>query len=206
MTTIVWAKGVLASDSQMTLGDAINPNPIQKLYTPEEGKRWSIYGKRILAIGIAGDLAGLAELKIHLEKGIDFETKGKWSAWTDCIAIADDNTIFYVDGRGDKANTQFTNLPGETLFSIGSGSSIANAYLAIGKKAEDVLKLCIKLDPWTGGEIQTWTFPEVVPADIKPVEQTQTQKDLIEKVNKNLDSILKSAIKHASDEIVKQTA
>lgn len=207
MTTIVYADGVLASDSQVSVGwTTALSSGVKKIYTPDEGKRWSIYGKRILAIGIAGELAGLYELIKHLEEGIMFDTKGKWDTFTDCIAVADDKTIFVVEGKGDRKNTTFINLPEHTRFSIGSGSEIAHAYLAIGKKPVDVIKLCIKLDNGTGGEVQSWEFPEVLPEDVKPAEVSKDQQDLINKVESDLTAIRDAALAHATAEIVKRTA
>lgn len=205
MTTVVYADGVLATDSQATVHGYRNPAAFQKIYTPAEGKRWSIYGKRILAIGIAGEAEGLYELLSHLEKGIMFETKGKQDAWVSCIAVADDKSAFVLNNFGDRKHSVFWNYPLNSKISIGSGSDAANAYLNIGKKAVDVLKLVAKIDVNTGGDIQTWEFPEVVPEDVKPAEQTKEQKDLIDKVAADLDKIRASALEHATAEIIKQT-
>lgn len=205
MTTIVYSNGVLASDSQGTMDLSVNVNSIKKIYEPAAGERWSIYGKRILAIGVSGDVGGLAELFEHLKKGIGFETKGKWAAFTDCIAVADDKSFFYVDNRGDKANTMFTHFNEDSSFAIGSGAFLANAYLAIGKKAEDVIKLAIKLDVFSGGAIQVWNFPTEVPADVVAPAITPTQQTLIDQAAKKITDISQEAIKQATAEIIKQT-
>lgn len=207
MTTIVYADGVLASDSQATMGwSTILNTPVKKIYTPEEGKRWTIYNKRILAVGFAGDAAAIYEMIEAMEKGIMFESKGKWDEWGTFLAIADDRTVFLCESKGDRKNTTFINMPEIAKLAIGSGGEVAHAYLAIGKKPADVIKLVSKIDNGTGGDVQVWTFPEVVPEDIKPVEQTKDQKDLIAKVESELNSIRDAALASATEEITKRTA
>jgi len=206
MTTIVYADGVLASDSQVTQGFNVKlPCKMQKIYEPGEGKRWSLYGKRILAIGVAGDAAGIYELMDHLEKGIMFDTKGKQDAWINCIAVADDKTIFILDTYGDRKHAMFVNLPADAKYSLGSGGEIATAYLAIGKKPAEVIKLTSKLDSFTGGDVQVWNFPEVLPADPKPAEIPADQQALITKVATDLDAIRSSALEKATAEILERT-
>lgn len=206
MTTIVYADGVLASDSQVTQGHNIKlPCRMKKIYEPEAGKRWTLNGKRILAIGVAGDAAGIYELISHLETGIMFDTKGKQDAWISCIAIADDKSIFMLDTYGDRKHALFVNLTEDTKYAIGSGGEIATAYLAIGKKAEDVIKLTSKLDAFTGGDVQVWRFPEVLPEDVLPVAPTKDQQDLINKVAGELDAIRANALEKATAEIIEKT-
>lgn len=205
MTTIAYADGILASDSQATSGSSVIQTSFQKIFTPAEGKRWSIYGKRILAIAVCGEAAGIYELQAQLEKGIMFETKGKQDAWTSCIAVADDKSFFVLDGYGDRKNALFNLFPAMAKFAMGSGGDAANAYLAIGKKAVDAVKQAIKLDVYSGGEVQTWEFPEVVPEDIKPAEVSATQQGLIDKVTAEIQAIGKSAIEKATAEIIEKT-
>ena len=207
MTTIVYADGVLASDSQATSGwSTILSTPVKKIYTPEEGKRWSIYNKRILAVGYAGDAASIYEIIEAMEKGIMFDTKGKWDEWGTFLAVADDRTVFLCESKGDRKNTTFFNLPANAKLAIGSGGDVAHAYLSIGKKPADVIKLVSKIDNGTGGDVQIWEFPEVLPEDIKPVEKTKDQQDLINKVEADLNAIRDEALAKATEEILKRTA
>jgi len=207
MTTIVYADGVLASDSQVTQNLNVKlPTHMKKIYEPAEGKRWTLNGKRILAVGVAGDAAGIYELMSHLENGIMFDTKGKQDAWISCIAVADDKTIFILDTFGDRKHALFVNLSENTKYAIGSGGEIATAYLAIGKKAEDVIKLTSKLDAFTGGDVQVWRFPDVLPADVLPVVATKDQQDLINKVAGELDAIRADALEKATAEIIARTS
>lgn len=205
MTTIVYSDGVLAADSQGSSGFTKMQIAFEKIRTPAEGKRWSIFDKRILAIGVAGDAAGIHEFIDHLEKGIGFETRGKWDAWNDVIAVADDRTIFVLDSRGDRKNVTFLNIPAESKIAIGSGSEAAHAYLAIGKKPADIIKLVSKIDLGTGGDVKTWEFPETVPADVKPEEPSKTQKDLIAKAEAQIFDIAKAAVEKATAEILAKT-
>lgn len=206
MTTIVYADGVLASDSQVTSGwSTVLSTPVKKIYVPEEGKRWSIYNKRILAVGYAGDAASIYEIIEAMEKGIMFDTKGKWDEWGTFLAVADDRTVFLCESKGDRKNTTFFNMPANAKLAIGSGGEVAHAYLAIGKKPADVIKLVSKIDNGTGGDVQTWEFPEVLPEDIKPVEKTKDQQDLINKVESDLNAIRDAALAKATEEILKRT-
>lgn len=205
MTTIVYADGVLASDSQATSGwSTILSTPVQKIYTPAEGKRWSIYNKRILAVGYAGDAASIYEIIEAMEKGIMFESKGKWDEWGTFLAVADDRTVFICESKGDRKNTTFLNLPAAAKLAIGSGGEVAHAYLSIGKKPADVIKLVSKIDNGTGGEVQVWEFPETLPEDVKAPEITKEQKDLIAKVETELTAIRDEALAHATEEIKKR--
>lgn len=205
MTTIAYADGVLASDSQVTAGGLADQAPFKKIYEPDEGKSWSIYGKRILAIAVCGEAAGIYELIAALEKGIHFESKGKQDAWTSCIAVADDKSVFVVDGYGDRKNSLFVHLPVGAKVGKGSGGEVATAYMAINKKAPEAVKLAIKLDVYSGGDVQVWTFPEVVPPVVAAPVTSKSQQDLIDKVAKDLESIRASALEKATADILEKT-
>lgn len=203
MTVIVFDGTTLAADSQVTTGFFAPKRAsitVNKIMTPEEGERWTIHNRRILAIGICGDLNGVTQLTEILKKGVGLDTRGTQSCETDCIAVCDDRSFYILNNYG-KDTWEFSHIPAGQKSALGSGAQTAQAYLAINKKAPEVVKLVSKIDLTCGGDVNVWDFPEVVPEDVKPEEPTQTQKDLIKKAEDQLQDIVKSALEKATAEI-----
>lgn len=199
MTVIAFDGKTLASDSQATSRDVAEYG-YQKIYVAPETEEWKIYDKRILAIGFAGELAGITEMLENLKKGVGFDTRGKMDAWASCIAITAEGNAVILRHFGDTKGNLFEFLPKGQFCSIGSGGDVAYTYMASGTDAVNAVKKAIKLSITCGGDIQTWVMPEEVKPVNKP-EPTQDEKAAIKVVFDQLNEIGKVALEKAVAEV-----
>lgn len=69
MTIICYKNSVLAADKLVSTG-GVDSGIVDKIITPEPGERWTVYGKRIIALGTAGAASYIEMVKSALRMGI----------------------------------------------------------------------------------------------------------------------------------------
>ncbi len=127
MTTILWAKGQLAADSQVTRGGMRSQNPTPKIF-----KRKGVY------YAVAGDLAeSLAVVKWLVKGGKedDFpETEGAYHV----LAIKNNKAVEYVATP--------LPCPVKPPAAMGTGRQLALAALMAGASVRRAVEIACELD------------------------------------------------------------
>ena len=149
MTTIVWRSGVLATDSQATLGgDTISMSGLTKIHRLKCGE---------LAAG-CGVTAKITIAVKALEEGSK-------------LPNLNDATIIYVMPHGDITvyeNSGSYTVSGKDFYAWGSGMSPALGALHVGANAAEAVAAACKVDPFSGGSVQS--------ARLKPARKPTTRK------------------------------
>jgi hypothetical protein len=169
MTTVIWTKGKLASDSRRVRGGIISNATVRKILFPEVGEEWKIMGQRVIAFGRAGQPGCELFIKEALQskEGITHRTELKIATKMSFSAIVIDE--FHNGWSIQGSYKQGANVP-DTFnvtrcyvpFGIGSGGIHAEAALRLGKGAKGAIKLAKDMDPHTGGKIQVFKLPKAV--------------------------------------------
>lgn len=144
MTTIAYKDGVLASDSQSTLGDVIYENDCQKIFEnvgPFE------------AVAVAGDYQDAVDVlkviqaytDIDQIRDIDFK-QAKIQA--QFLAVTHDRALWYY--AGDMSWQMRPDIP----FAIGSGGDYAWGAMLNGATATEAVHIASQLDTGTNNRIQ----------------------------------------------------
>lgn len=163
MTTISWDTNILAADSRCMLGDTILQYGVEKIYYPGPDEFWSVFGHKVLAYGLSGNLDAVPWINEMLAEGVDHHSC--------CPAV--DNLVFHVilvtesrhayswymeriqsDGVDDSGL-----VPIHGPFAVGSGAPFALAVMAIGFSAEKAVEVACKLDTGTGGDVEVYSPP-----------------------------------------------
>lgn len=169
MTTVVWVKGKLVSDSLRTRNGTKVNTPAKKVLTPVEGEEWKIMGHRAIAFGRSGMAGSELFIKEALmsDGGLTHRTDLKIPFKMNFTAIIVDE--FHNGWLVQGAYKQGPNVPDSFLItniiaptSIGSGGVYADAALKMGKSAKKALKLAKVMDPHTGGKTQVTKLPKAV--------------------------------------------
>ena len=171
MTTVVWVKGKLVSDSQRTRAGVNVKNMVQKIFVPceAEGEEWKIFGKRVVAFGRAGNPGVEHFIKEALasKEGVTHRTDLKiTSKLSGSFIVIDENHRGWLIHCSYK---QAPNTPDQFMISecfvptsIGSGSSFVDSVLALGEGVKKALKVAKDLDPHSGGKTQVVKLPKKV--------------------------------------------
>jgi len=139
MTTIVYSKGILAADTQLTQGDCIVSHSTKKLF---KVKSFS----HIYYIGIAGDPSDYLAITEWAKADFDPEFTPKTEGSTAIIVDAEGNTYgfqggnLFPTGKGDQA--------------VGSGYIVALGALAMGASAVEAVKAAGKIDVYTNTKVK----------------------------------------------------
>lgn len=173
MTTIAWDGSKLVSDSQATGGIIIQPGGFKKIFEPEEGEYWDVLGHRVLAVGVSGDGKAIEAVKEKLRTGVTHKTKIE-----DIDEIAFGALIITEDGqcwRWQINKRQGRPMHNDLLHLLppaaaGSGQTYALGVLSIGKSAELAVRIAVRHDKYSGGDLQIWTLPpKPATKSIRPV-------------------------------------
>lgn len=152
MTTIAWDGKTLASDSQAQASDIICSMSEVKIYQPQPGERWSIYGEVVLAIGCAGDCGIERELQKRMSEGLTYESQFIASTSFTAIAVISKNRA-YIIGKNQGEDCAGIS-PQTEPYAIGSGGVIASTAMRCGKDAVEAVCIAIAMDPNSGGDVQ----------------------------------------------------
>jgi len=165
MTTLAFCNGVLAADSQSTQQEMVALGEAKKIFTPTEDEYWEIQGIKVLAFALCGNAQDLAYVKEELNKGVTHRTRIHGPEVLDFLimAVTEDGTCWYW-GMDRNPRRQHNHdivvlepLPGAG--SGGSGQTIAHAVMSVTGCAVKAVEAAIKLDIYSSGPVQTWTYP-----------------------------------------------
>jgi hypothetical protein len=180
MTTVAWNGKKLVTDSQVSLGTTANPGPVKKIFEPEEGEYWECYGTKVVAFGISGDGKAIGFMRDRLREGISHRTR-----FDDIEEVSFGALVITEDGNCYRWQTNKRNgrpqhqdlLQLMPPCTVGSGHAYALGVMWIGKDIETAVKAAIKLDKWSGGDLQIWELPPKPDVkSVRPVAPTaQTQ-------------------------------
>lgn len=138
MTTIAYAKGTMAADTQMTFGDATKAR-VSKINRLPDGSLFACAGSQSQGV----------RLKEWAQGGFDAEKRPKFGpkAEVEALLIKPDGTIWYYDGSAipDKLEDKF--------YAIGSGGAFALGALASGKSAVQAVRIAARYDSTTSEPI-----------------------------------------------------
>jgi ATP-dependent protease HslVU (ClpYQ) peptidase subunit len=162
MTTIAYDGRVLVSDSQLHHGETMQPAPFRKIHIPEDDEYWEINGTKVIAFGLVGNPYTLNFIKDKLREGVDYKTKFEVPGNEEFEAILiDENGLSHmwvvINQKNEMVSSVIPMLP---PLAIGSGDQFAIAVMSIGKSAHTAVKAAMKLDIFTGGNLQIFEVPE----------------------------------------------
>lgn len=153
MTTIAWDGKILATDSRITCRGHLISDKSVKLQVLNDLK-YTVYGDIILAIALAGDAAMGDKFMYSLFANIkcEYNTEDNVNG----VLIGDKN-IYTLE---DISEMSFITYPKDTLLTEGSGGQFAHSAMLLGLNAIEAIKHTMKLDVYTGGEVQSWMTPK----------------------------------------------
>lgn len=164
MTTLAWDGKVLASDSQCTQQEMVMLSDHQKIFTPEPHQYWEIQGQKVLAFGICGDSQSLPYILEELEKGVTHKTRFNVDKLDFLVmAVTEQGVCWYWGVDIDPRRQHQINIlsPNSGPCSAGSGQTIAHAVMGVTGDAVQAIVQAIRLDIYSGGDVQAWEFPGV---------------------------------------------
>ena len=178
MTTIAYKDGVLAADSQVTLGGGVRHQAgVNKIYVPGEGDYWEVQGKRVAAFGFAGDFTKLPFLIEMLEANLTHLTKAPADVELDVAAIIvlESHETYMFTAYMGRGKQELKIYPLAGPMAIGSGELFAMAAMSIGHTAEQAIQTAMKHDIGTGGDVVVFEIPPApeVPSKRPPKEEPQ---------------------------------
>lgn len=143
MTTIVFKDGDLAADTLMTTGN-LQSGFWNKIEKTDDGR----------LIGCCGFLSQANELKMWL-KNPPGKRSTTFKSGDDCrgMEVLPDGTV----NQFNSGSVVGVAMAGP-FFAIGSGDQLAMGAMAAGATAEEAIAICIKLDTYTGGEVESITI------------------------------------------------
>jgi ATP-dependent protease HslVU (ClpYQ) peptidase subunit len=135
VTTIAYARGVLACDSRLTEGEVIATDRCKKIWRLKDG---SLFGS-------AGDNESGLLLLTSLKKNHPLP---KFDRDLEAIRVFPNGQIFMTEGL------VWDRWP-ETFIAVGSGGKFARAALLAGATAAEAVKVGIAMDVYSNGRVQT---------------------------------------------------
>lgn len=202
MTTIAWDMNELVTDSRQTLRDMILPGAVNKIVFPEEGEYWEVAGTKCLAFALAGMFSGVPYIKEMLAAGMNHRSRFPEDVEMiyNAIFILEDRTAWVQTVIPNKGRTVTLSIPATSVVAIGSGEAYAYSMLAIGKSAQSAVKHAMKLDPYSGGELNVFVMP---PKPEVPSKRPEAPKPLATDNSPKLGDLsidqLKAVIKSVTD-------
>lgn len=143
MTTIVWDKKVLASDTQMTnYGCEKSQEEVDKIFLLQGTYK----GSNMKAVGVAGNATMAIPFKEWLEAGAITEQWIEEFSSVGAILVTDAKTYVFHNNKYPLEVNEST--------SIGSGCSFAASALSMGLNAINSVKHAIKHDIYSSGTIR----------------------------------------------------
>lgn len=158
MTTIAWDGKTIASDSQETTGDTITNFYAMKIFEVDSlmlGK-YSVYQEEVYVYGLAGDSGAHLVIAEKLRENINHQTVFPSEMRVSGIFVVGLHRAFVlIKEQGETTANIYVAGSNEV---IGSGRDIARTAMVLGYDAVEAIKTAIKLDVYTGGDIQRYTI------------------------------------------------
>lgn len=154
MTTIAFDGKVLASDSQMTLGDYRLDMNTQKIFMAKPSDNWRLDGNQIVAYGVAGKLVGVQAVREALTSynGLTSNHRFPKGITLKYIAITDKGVV-YTGGQYEDDELPWMAVV-QPPVAVGSGCEFAIGAMAAGASSADAVRIAAKFDINTGGPVQ----------------------------------------------------
>ncbi|QVW55203.1 hypothetical protein pEaSNUABM29_00163 [Erwinia phage pEa_SNUABM_29] len=157
MTTIAFDGVSLASDSQMTQAQYRLDLRTEKIFKCPEGETWFVDGKQAIAFGVAGGIESQQILRNVLAGHGDTMGLAAHTRWPEGISmsylvITVDGEVYTGGQEVEKAVPWIAKV--EPPMAVGSGCEFAIGAMAAGVSATDAVKVAIRYDINSGGEIQ----------------------------------------------------
>jgi hypothetical protein len=153
MTTIAWARGILAADSRMTAGLQLKSDRFKKIFTPKDS---TILGQKVLAYALAGDASSQLVLKAVLAEGLDvlstLESEDDFQA-----IVVTEESAYLVNKDSEKSCFGILEIYEDNHMALGSGSTVANYILQKGGDPVDAVVAAMSTDLGSGGDVVRWT-------------------------------------------------
>lgn len=208
MTTIATRNGVMVSDGQVSWGDRIDQTNLKKVR--------KING---CLVGGAGRLSSVLQFFKWFEEWSDAQVVQGESPHVQVfipeniddedftgIVVFTDGVIFMYEG-----GKRCYEIVGAEYYAIGSGADFALAAMDSGASAEDAVKVAIKRDAFTGGEIFVEHLDEEPEELTKEKAEGMTKDELVKYIfgDEPVNEEVKSEIldeKVDDDQIIAETA
>jgi hypothetical protein len=188
MTTICFDGNQLAADTQVTKGHGmVMPGPFKKIHVPDDATEyWEANGVKVVAFALCGQAKAVDYIKEYLRLGITYKSRVEHLDELDFEALIitekHDCFIWSVYANKDKRGEEQFLLPMAPPVASGSGSRFAMAAMCVKKNAEGAIRVAMKLDAFTGGNVDTFDLapvpevPSVRPEHLKPkVEEKEVK-------------------------------
>ncbi|MBS3974735.1 MAG: hypothetical protein KGZ89_07720 [Actinobacteria bacterium] len=207
MTTIATRNGVMVSDGQVSWGDRIDQTNLKKVR--------KING---CLVGGAGRLSSVLQFFKWFEEWSDAQVVQGESPHVQVfipeniddedftgIVVFTDGVIFMYEG-----GKRCYEIVGAEYYAIGSGADFALSAMDAGASAEDAVKVAIKRDVFTGGELFIEHLDEEPEELTKEKAEEMTKEELVkyifgdEPVNEDIKSEILSD--GDDDQIIAETA
>lgn len=163
MTTIAWDTNILAADSRCMLGDTVLQYGIEKIFYPDPGKYWSVFGHKVLAYALSGNLDSVPWINETLEEDL---THHSYVSGTDnlvfhIIMVTESGHAYswYMERIQSDGIDDSGLVPIHGPFAVGSGAQFALAVMAVGFSAHKAVEIASKLDTGTGGDVEVFSPP-----------------------------------------------
>lgn len=162
MTTVAFDGKKLVSDSLGTVGTRRRQGSAKKIYVAPEGVEWTLLGRKVLAFGFGGNGGAAPWIEQALTHGVKVEQPITAKDLSfQVIAVTDTGEAFHwVVVRSPKGNEdQHSIVPITGPIAVGSGATIAETAMLLGKGAKGAVKAAMRLDVHTGGDLQVYKVP-----------------------------------------------
>jgi ATP-dependent protease HslVU (ClpYQ) peptidase subunit len=139
VTTVAYADGVMASDTQITSGN--RKFRCTKVRQTKDGG----------LIGGTGNLAQVLKVMRWAVEGFqgdgpEFDGEGDF----ECIWVTPDGAVHLLDEALEPMKIE------DEFLAIGSGGPYAVAAMHLGKSPEEAVEVAARFDPATSGPVQVW--------------------------------------------------
>jgi len=170
MTIVVYDGKKMIADSLATMHEEIKmPGAIKKIIEPETDEYWEINGVKVLAFGFSGMLAAVPYVRELLQQGISYRSviKPEHDLYFEVLCILETGDCYVLNAFKDRDKEPgHHNLlvhPITPPAAVGCGSVFALAVMGPKEKnqAEKGVEAAIRMSPYCGGEVFTWTLPPV---------------------------------------------
>ena len=178
MTTISYKDGIIAADSQVSLGSLICNNDFNKVQRFDSQEFGSVY------VGAAGTLSHIAEMFDFIDTIFSGEQPDaiKFGAeHFQVVMLTEDGEL--KEGLLTESSTNILWIDCEQPYAIGSGSHIAIGAMAAGATAEEAVKLASKHDCYTNDNVKVYCYK-----DLSYVNLLKQQRDYLDQQIESLEA------------------
>lgn len=178
MTTIAYKDGIIAADSQVSLGSLICNNDFNKVQRFDSQEFGSVY------VGAAGTLSHICEMFdfiATLFSGEEPDAIKFGSEHFQVVMLTEDGEL--KEGLLTESSTNILWIDCEQPYAIGSGSHIAIGAMAAGSTAEEAVKLASKHDCYTNDNVKVYSYK-----DLSYVNLLKQQREYLDEQIKSMEA------------------